>query len=148
MNYVGVLKDILKLDYRSLRIPIVFFRQQWLKRHDSQGNPIYTRDDTRFLVVNFRHKMPRMSKPFIFSTQAIQVFLTKVRNKPGWKVVLCKDARTRKDVLDTLDVFITTTVESRGLIVLDEVPILPSTASLIEAIELSAKDHLLACASF
>jgi hypothetical protein len=83
MNYVGVLKDILKLDYRPLRTPIVLLRCQWLKRHDSRGNPTYTRDDAGFLVVNFRHKMPQMLEPFIFSTQATQVFLTEVRNKPG-----------------------------------------------------------------
>jgi hypothetical protein len=52
------------------------------------------------------------------------------------------------EVLDTSDVFFTTTVESRGLIALDEVPIPPPTALLVKAIELSAKDHLLACASF
>jgi hypothetical protein len=119
-----------------------------MKRHDSCGNPTYTRDDAGFLVVNFRHKQPRISKLFIFPTQATQVFFSDVQNKPGWKVILCKDARARREVLDTSDVFITTTMESRGLIAPDQVPEPPATASLVGAIELSAEDHLVASAAF
>jgi hypothetical protein len=68
VNYVGVLKDILKLDYGPVRAPVVLLRCQWLKRQDTRGNPTYSRDDAGFLVVNFRHKMPQMSDPFIFSS--------------------------------------------------------------------------------
>jgi hypothetical protein len=70
VNYVGVLKDILKLDYSPVHAPVVFLRYQWLKMKDTWGNPTYSRDDAGFLVVNFRHKMPQMLDPFIFSSQA------------------------------------------------------------------------------
>jgi hypothetical protein len=67
VNYVGVVKDILKLDYGPLSRPIVLLRCQWAKRSDSRGNPTYTHDDAGFLVVNLQHNLPRMSDPFIFA---------------------------------------------------------------------------------
>jgi hypothetical protein len=51
-------------------------------------------------------------------------------------------------VLDTSNVFITTTVESFGLIALDEVPASPKKPSLVELIELSKADNLLEIAKF
>jgi hypothetical protein len=88
VNYVGVVKDILKLDYGSLSSPVVLLRCQWAKPTDNRGNPTYIRDDAGFLVVNVRHNLPKMSDPFIFPSQAIQGFYSDVPNKPGWKVVL------------------------------------------------------------
>jgi hypothetical protein len=92
--------------------------------------------------------MPQMSDPFIFSSQATQVFFSDDRQKSGWKVVLRKEASTRREVVQTADVFITTSVESMGLIAPDEVPPPPNTASLLGAIELFAEDHLLAAATY
>ena len=45
LNYVGVLKDILKLDYGPLRTPIIVFRCEWMKQRDNWGNPTYVRDE-------------------------------------------------------------------------------------------------------
>jgi hypothetical protein len=45
VNYVGVLKDILKLDYKQVRTLIILFRCEWMKRQDNRGNPTYIRDD-------------------------------------------------------------------------------------------------------
>jgi hypothetical protein len=81
-NYVGVLQDILKLDYGPLHMPIILLRCKWMKRHDNRGNPTYTQDEAGFLLVSFCHKLPRMSDPFIFASQAIQVFFSDVPNKP------------------------------------------------------------------
>jgi hypothetical protein len=83
INYVGVVKDILKLDYGPLSRSIVLLRCKWAKRLDNRGNPTYTRDDAGFLVVNVWHSLPRMSDPFIFAAQATQVFYSGVPNKPG-----------------------------------------------------------------
>jgi len=93
LNYVGVLQDILKLDYGPLRTPVILFRCEWLKREDNRGNSTYVRDDAGFMVVNSRHKVPKMSDPFIFPSQATQVFFSNDFRKPGWKVVLRKEAR-------------------------------------------------------
>jgi len=65
--------------------------------------------------------------------------------KPGWKVVLQKEARARWElVADTSDMFITTTVETVGLIPPEVIPSRPQTSSLIRAVELSVEDNLLA----
>jgi hypothetical protein len=50
--------------------------------------------------------------------------------------------------LDTSDVFITTTVESSGLMAPDEVPAPPEEPSLVGAIELSEAENLLVSAQF
>ena len=41
LNYVGVLQDILKLDYGPLQIAVIFFQCEWLKIEDNRGNPTY-----------------------------------------------------------------------------------------------------------
>jgi hypothetical protein len=53
LNYIGVLKDILKLDYGPLKTQVILLRCEWMKKEDNQGNPMYIRDDAGFLVVNF-----------------------------------------------------------------------------------------------
>jgi hypothetical protein len=55
---------------------------------------------------------------------------------------------SRKEVVDTSNVFITTTVEASGLISLEVVSTPPLVVSLDGAIELLAKEHLLATAKF
>ena len=74
LNYVGGLQDILKLDYGPLQTPVILFQCEWFKREDNRGNPTYMRDDVGFMVVNARHKLPKMSEPFIVPSQATQVF--------------------------------------------------------------------------
>jgi hypothetical protein len=148
INYIGVLKDILKLDYRLLHTHVNLMKCEWMKRADNRGNNTYARDEAGFLLVNFRHKLPRMADPFIFPTQATQVFFSDDQKKPGWKVVLRKEARSKREVVNTADVFITTTSEASGLTVPTEVPTHPTTQSLVGAIELSAEDNLLATATY
>jgi hypothetical protein len=148
LNYVGVLKDILKLDYGPLHAPVILLRCEWFKHEDNRGNSTYRRDDVGFLLVNSRHKLPRLSDPFIFSSQATQVFFSDVADKPGWKVVLRKETRSKREVLDTSDVFITTTIESSGLMAPDEVPAPLEQPSLVGVIELSEAESLLATAHF
>jgi len=74
MHYVGNLKDIFRLDYGLVHTPINLFRCEWVKREDNQGNPIYVQDEVGFLTINFCHKLPIMSHPFIFPSQVTQVF--------------------------------------------------------------------------
>ena len=148
VNYVGVLKDILKLDYGPLHTPIILFRCQWMKTEDNRGRATYVRDDAGFLMVNFRHKLPRMLEPFIFSSQATQVFFSDVPSKPGWKVVLQKEARAKREVVDTSNVFITTTKETPGLTAPRVRVRPPETPSLVGAVELSVQDNLLAHAQY
>ena len=148
LNYVGVLKDILKLNYGPLRTPVILFRCEWMKQYDNRGNPTYVRDEAGFMVVNFRHKVPQMLEPFIFPSQVTQVFWSDEVRKPGWRVVLAKEARSQRHQQSTTDVFMTTTEEARGMQLVNHVPPPPTTTSLVGAIELSALDNSLALAKF
>jgi hypothetical protein len=148
LHYVGVLQDILKLDYGPLRTPVILFRCEWFKREDNRGNPAYMRDDAGFMVVNSRHKLPKMSEPFIFPSQDTQVLFSNDLTKPGKKVVLRKEARSKREEQDIKNVFITTSLEVQGMSAPKRVPPPPITTSLIGAIELSNVDNLLAIAKF
>ena len=148
LNYVGVLKDILKLNYGPLRTPIIIFRCEWMKQRDNWGNSTYVRDEVGFMVVNFRHKVLKMSDPFIFPSQATQVFWSKEVGRPGWKVVLAKEARAKRQEQCTTDVFITRGTQVDGMDSVDRLQLLPTTVSLVGAIELSNSENLLALARF
>ena len=118
------------------------------KRTDNQRNPTYISDDAGFFVVNVRHNLPRMSNPFIFASQAIQVFYSDVSNKPRWKVVLLKEVLAQKQIANNTDVFITTSVDASSLTTSKRVPPPPNTTSLVGVIELSAHDQLLAMTAY
>ena len=148
LNYVGVLKDILKLNYGPFRTPIIFFRCEWMKQCNNRGNPTYVRDDVGFMVINFRHKVPKMSEPFIFSSQATQVFWSEEVGRPGWKVVLAKEARARRHEQCTTDVFITVGTQVDGIDTTDRLNPSPTTVSLVGAIELKDSENLLTLAKF
>jgi hypothetical protein len=62
--------------------------------------------------------------------------------KPRWKVVLRKEAHSRKEVVDLENVFITTTMEPSGLIAPMGLPPPPSTLSLIGVIKLFEKYNI------
>ena len=144
MLYVGLLQNVLLLDYGPLPTPIILLQCEWMKSHDNFGNATYIRDESGFLVVNFRPKLPRLADPFIFPSQATQMFFSDVVEKPGWKVVLRKEARAKCEVLESADPFISTTVESTGLSNSEQLPLSTRTVNLVGAIELSAEDNLLA----
>ena len=148
LNYVGVLKDILKLNYGPLRTPIIVFRCEWMKQRDAWGNHTYVRDDAGFMVVNFRHKVPKMLDPFIFPSQATQVFWSNEVGRPGWRVVLAKEARARRHEQCTTDVFITRGSQVDGMDNAERLHPSPTTVSLVGAIELSDSENLLALARF
>jgi hypothetical protein len=94
-----------------MHIQMVIFTCEWMKWKDNWGNLINVWNDTCFLTINFCHKFPLSSKPFIFPSQTIQVFSSNDIKKPSWKIVLWKEIRSSKEVVDTQNVFITTTME-------------------------------------
>ena len=147
VNYVGIIKDILKLDYGPVNTPVILLCCKWVRRHNNHGNPMYIRDEAGFLCVNFRYKMPKSVEPFIFPSQATQVFYSDDMKKDSWKVVLRSDVRASREVVDTSDVFITT-VEASGMTAPSSLPPLLEATSLVGAIELSTEDNLLADVTF
>ena len=72
----------------------------------------------------------------------------KFSERPGWKVVLRKEARARREVVEVADAFICTSTESTGLRAPDRLPVPASTVNLVGAIELSEEDNLLANAGY
>jgi len=142
LNFVGVLKDISRLDYGHFHTLIIIFRCEWIKQKYNRGNPTYVRDDVGFFTINFCHKLPLSYEPFIFPCQTTQVFFSDDIKKPGWKVVLRLEACSKKEVANIENVFITTTMEIDGLSVHEGLSPPPITTSLIRAIELSNKDSL------
>jgi hypothetical protein len=89
-----------------------------------------------------------MSDPFIFAAQATQVFYSNDPQKSGWKVVLHKEARAKREVAENADAFITTSVETRGLTAPAQIPPPPTTPSLVGAIQFSPEDQVLAMAAY
>ena len=101
-------------------------------------------DESGFLLMNFRHTLPCMLEAFIFSSQATQVFFSDVEGRPGWKVVLWKEAKARREVVDTVDVFISTRVESTRLRAPNTFPDAIEAVNLVGAIQLTDEENLLA----
>jgi len=52
--YVGVLKNILKLNYGQVQTPIVIFRCEWMKQEDNKRKLTYMKDDVRLDNVPFK----------------------------------------------------------------------------------------------
>ncbi len=88
--------DIFKLDYGLVHTPTVIFRCEWIQQEDNWRNPTYVWDEVGFFTVNFRHRLPLTSEPFIFPSQVTQVFFIENLKKPSWRVVLQKKALSKK----------------------------------------------------
>lgn len=66
IQYVGILKQILKLDYGPMSSPIVLFHCSWVKNGtDSRGNPTFNRDNASFLLASFRHLLHELNEHFV-----------------------------------------------------------------------------------
>ncbi len=55
LNFVEVLKDLLKFDYGHLHTLVIIFRCKWIKRKDNRRNPTYVQDDVGFFMINLCH---------------------------------------------------------------------------------------------
>jgi hypothetical protein len=70
-------------------------------------------------------------KPFIFPSQATKLFFFDDIKKPGWKVVLWMEVRSRIKVANIENVFITTTMETCGSSALITLPTCEATFVLL-----------------
>ncbi len=67
IQYVDILKEILKLEYGPISSPIVLFPYKWMKNgNNNKGNLTYKQDDVGFLLVNFWHLLHEFDEPFVF----------------------------------------------------------------------------------
>ena len=119
-DYVGILQDILVPDYGDLKTQVIIFSCVWKKRTDNHNNNTYVRDADGFLVVNFKHNIPKSVDPYVFPSQCTQVFFSDDDLRPTgsqWKVILRKEARGRRKIEEDDDLFITTIVATDGGVV-------------------------------
>jgi hypothetical protein len=68
---------------------------------DVRGNPTYKQDEVGFLFANFSYMMVEDEKPFIFPTQAQQVFYLDENQNPYWKVVVRKKPQSSLITMDS-----------------------------------------------
>jgi hypothetical protein len=115
LQYLGVAKDILQLDYGTMSTPIVLFICDWVQNaSDNRGNPTYKRDDAGLLMANFRHMLSEDIEPFVFPSQVQQVFNVDDRHTPWWKVVHV-EPRSRRVFFDTYGEYISTNEDDNAL---------------------------------
>jgi hypothetical protein len=50
INYVGILKDIFKVEYGPLHTPVILIRCDWMKRIDNRGNVYVMKQDFWWLI--------------------------------------------------------------------------------------------------
>ncbi|KAG0592607.1 hypothetical protein KC19_1G266500 [Ceratodon purpureus] len=149
-DYVGVLTDIFLIDYGDMKTPVIIFSCVWKKRHDNFRNETYVRDQDGFLVVNFRFNTPKSVDPYVFPSQCSQVFFADDDLHPpgsNWKVILRKEARSRRKVEEDDDVYIVTNVASAGVVPISAFVNPPSEPDLVGAIILNDADNALALQS-
>jgi hypothetical protein len=75
IHCVGVLKNIYLLNYGPISNPIILMQCEWVWNGiDIRGNLNYRQDEAKILLANFRYIMANHEEPFIFPSQAQQVF--------------------------------------------------------------------------
>ena len=150
-DYVGILEDIIVMDYGDLKTPVILFSCQWKKRYDTHRRSTYVRDADGFLVVNFKHNVPKLVDCFVFPSQCTQVFFADDDSRPpgsDWKVILRKEARSKRKMEEDDDVFISTNVESSGMMPSDNLRQHPEEPDLTGAIVVNDVDIAIALQGF
>ncbi len=144
VQYVGVLKDILQLDYGTMSTPIVLFWCDWVRNaSDNHGNPTYKRDGEGFLMANFKHMLSEDIEPFVLSSQVQQVFYANDQHTPWWKVVLHVEPRSRRVFFDTYGEYISTNEDGNALDAPYTMLDAPTIPNKIGAVLLSKVESLL-----
>ncbi len=144
LQYVGILKDIILLDYGPISQPVILFKCDWVRNGlDRWGNATYKHDDDGFLLVNFRQLKARVDEPFVFPAQVQHVFHVDDPNMRGWKVVLHKEPRSKRRYVSDSDE-VTMLDNLIGVDVPLEFPEVPRNMALVGVIELTGADAILA----
>lgn len=145
IQYVGLLKQILQLDYGCMSSPIILFQCEWVRNGiDNRGNPTYKWDDVGFLLVNFWHLLHEHNEPFVFPSQVQQVFFWSEPWTPTWKVVLHRELRNQRVVVDSYDDCLKTCGVAFELKAPMDFHELDSSRAMIGAIELNREETILA----
>lgn len=70
LNYVGVLKEMLVVDYFNLQL--ILFKYSWIPTN-TQGNATICQDEHEFWVVNFVHNLLPMGELYVFLIVVFQI---------------------------------------------------------------------------
>jgi hypothetical protein len=144
LQYVGILKDVILLNYGLISQPVILFKCDWVRNGlDTWGNATYKCDDDGFLLVNFRQLKTRVDEPYVFLAQVQQVFYAEDPNMAGWKVVLHKEPRSKRILVSDSDE-VTMLDNLIGVDVPLEIPEVPRNMALVDVIELIGADVILA----
>jgi hypothetical protein len=149
IQYVGVLKDIILLDYRPISMPIILFECEWVKNEvDSWGDPTYNHDEDGFLLANFCALKVKDDEPYVFLAQVQKVLYFDEVNQPWWKVVFHKEPHSRHVVAkagEEQPMIINIVI---GIEALLEIPKLPQNMALGTAIEIFGIEAIMAFEEF
>jgi hypothetical protein len=145
IQYVGVLKDIILLNYGPVSQPMVLFKCDWVTHgSDRWGNPTYRHDEDGFLLRNFCDLKAKVIEPFVFPSQVRQVFYAHELNIPWWKVVFHKEARSKRIIVENneeINIPIDNVIGTEVLFIILEVL---NNITLVGAIELTRTKAILA----
>jgi len=146
---VGVLKDIILLDYGPVSQPVVFFKCDWVTHGSNRwGNPTYKRDEDGFVLANFCHLNANIDEPYVFLVQVQQVFYAYEPSTPWWKMVLHKEPRSKLVVVENsekINIHVDNVIDTEAPIQILEAS---SDTTLVGAIELTGADAILAVEGF
>lgn len=98
VEYVGWVEEILELDYG--RVQAIVFLCNWVKAISNGTGPTMKKDEYGFTLINFTRLIPVSAQSFVFPIQVQQVFFSDIIEEPGWKVVLRKEVRARRNAMD------------------------------------------------
>jgi hypothetical protein len=97
IQYAGILKEILQLNYGLISSPITLFHCQRVKNEThNRRNPTYMRDDVGFFLANFLRFLHEFDEPFVFLSKVQQVYFLSDTKTPFWKVVLHKEPKSQQ----------------------------------------------------
>ncbi|KAL3675553.1 hypothetical protein R1sor_025501 [Riccia sorocarpa] len=103
VEYVGVLQEIIRLDYGALETPVILFKCLWVDADWSSRQPSMKFDSQGLLLANFNRMLPVTADPYVFPSQVEQVFYGDMEEDPGWKVVMRKEAQSRRTIDASMD---------------------------------------------
>jgi len=142
LQYVGISKDIILLDYGPISQPVILFKCDWVRNGlDRWGNATYKHDDHGFLLVNFQQLKAWVDEPYVFPAQVQQVFYAD--DMLRWKVVLHKKPRSKHILVSDTDE-VTMLDNLIGIDVPLEFPEVPRNMALVGVIELIGANAILA----
>jgi hypothetical protein len=116
IQYVGVLTDILVLDYGALRKDVVLFKGRWA---DPSWTPRATAsmkyDESGLWQANFQKELGSSKKmDYVFPQQVEQVFFYPNEKGTAWRTILHKESRSTRVTGDVLGVDFHDTMENNA----------------------------------